>query len=284
MGHTLVSSSIRETIKSYFVEDDLNRNIYYLKALPNDLVECHLKIKDDMILAGLPYFVEVFNYLSSGILSYKSFNQYEGAKFLKNEKLELDFSLPFSIALTGERIALNLLQHASSIATLTNQFVEKAAKKNISILDTRKTLPGHRSLEKYAVCVGGGFNHRFGQADMWMVKDNHKNFFGGIENAINFFKNIKGFYTPIEVEVHSEEEFHQVIKLGVNHIMLDNFSPESIRKLVSKKPQGVTIEISGGVRLHNLEEYLIEGIDAISVGALTNGAPTVDISLKYFRK
>lgn len=284
MGHTLVSSSIRETIKSYFIEDDLNRNIYYLKALPNDMVECHLKIKDDMVLAGLPYFVEVFNYLSSGILSYKSFNQYEGAKFLKNEKLELDFSLPFSIALTGERIALNLLQHASSIATLTSLFVEKAAKKNITILDTRKTIPGHRSLEKYAVCVGGGSNHRFGQADMWMIKDNHKNFFGGVENAINFFKNIKSFYTPIEVEVHNEEEFFQVIDLGVSHIMLDNFSPEAIRKLMPKKPKGVTIEISGGVRLHNLEEYLIDGVDAISVGALTNAAPTVDISLKYFKK
>lgn len=284
MGHTLVANSLRDTIKSYFVEDDLNRNIYYLKALPNDMVECHLKIKDDLVLAGLPYFVEVFNYLSSGILSYKSFNQFEGATFKKADKLEIEFALPFSIALTGERIALNLLQHASSIATYTKKYVDLAAKKNIAILDTRKTIPGHRSIEKYAVAVGGGYNHRFGQTDMWMVKDNHKNFFGGVENAINFFKSIKSFYGPIEVEVHNLDEFDQVVNLGVQHIMLDNFSPSDVEKVVGKKPKGVTIEVSGGVRLANIESYLINGVDAISIGALTNGAPTVDISLKYYRK
>ncbi|EQC46888.1 carboxylating nicotinate-nucleotide diphosphorylase [Bacteriovorax sp. Seq25_V] len=283
MSNTLFSEAVRPLIKTYFEEDDLGRNLIYVNSLPMDEVDCTLKLKDDLMVAGLPFFVEVFNYLSPGILNYDSFKEFEGRVFKKSDKAEIKFKLPFAVALTGERIALNLLQQASSIATYTNKYVEKVKGSTISILDTRKTTPGHRSLEKYAVVTGGGNNHRLGQADMWMVKDNHKSFFGGVKEAVDFFKQMKGFYTPIEVEVHDLKEFDEVIELGVRHLMLDNFSPDQVRQAIAKKPAGVTIEVSGGIRLDTIGGYIIEGVDAISVGALTNGAPNVDISLKYYK-
>ncbi|OIQ15670.1 MAG: nicotinate-nucleotide diphosphorylase (carboxylating) [Bacteriovorax sp. MedPE-SWde] len=283
MSNTLISNAVRATIENYFNEDDLSRNLFYINSLPSDLVKCKLKLKDDLVLAGLPYFVEVFRYLGADI-DYKTFEKYEGIEFNKSDKSEIEFELPFSIALTGERIALNLLQHASAIATHASQYMKKAEGTGIAILDTRKTTPGHRSLEKYAVRVGGGYNHRLGQTDLWMVKDNHKSFFGGVKEAVEFFRSMKGFYTPIEVEVHDIAEFDQVLEMGVKHMMLDNFSPEDIRKVINKKPEGVTIEVSGGIRLSTIDDYLIEGVDAISVGAITYGAPPVDISLKYARE
>ncbi|EPZ51971.1 nicotinate-nucleotide diphosphorylase (carboxylating) [Bacteriovorax sp. BAL6_X] len=278
----LVNKALQDSIEIYFKEDDLSRNLNYIQSLPNDEVHCKLKIKDDMILCGLPYFIESFNYLGAN-LKYEDFKRYEGQKFTKDEMAEIEFKLPFSIALTGERIALNLIQRASSIATYTNKFATLALDSGVKILDTRKTLPGYRALEKYAVVTGGGNNHRFGQSDMWMVKDNHKSFFGGVKEAIDFFKSKNSFYTPIEVEIHDLNELQIALGEGVRHIMLDNFSPEEIKEAVKKKPEGVTFEVSGGVRLNTLESYLIEGVDAISIGALTYDAPAVDLSLKYAR-
>ncbi|MFG1493353.1 carboxylating nicotinate-nucleotide diphosphorylase [Halobacteriovorax sp. GFR7] len=278
----LVNKALQDSIETYFKEDDLSRNLNYIQSLPNDEVHCKLKIKDDMILCGLPYFIESFNYLGAN-LNYEDFKKYEGQKYTKDEMAEIEFKLPFSIALTGERIALNLIQRASSIATYTNKFATLALDSGVKILDTRKTLPGYRALEKYAVVTGGGNNHRFGQSDMWMVKDNHKSFFGGVKEAIDFFKSKNSFYTPIEVEIHDLNELQIALGEGVRHIMLDNFSPEEIKEAVKQKPKGVTFEVSGGVRLNTLESYLIEGVDAISIGALTYDAPAVDLSLKYAR-
>lgn len=282
----LTQISLKKDIERYFEEDDLNRNLYYMQSLPNDLVTCELFIKSDMTLSGLPWFSAVFNYLEEpkfaenvSLIS----NEMEGKQLKKGTVLSLG-DLPFAKALTGERIALNLLQRTSSISTFTSRFVDKAEKYNIKILDTRKTTPGLRALEKYAVRHGGGYNHRLGQAEMWMVKDNHKTFFGGVDQAIDFFKNMGAFYNPIELEVHDETEFYEAIEKGIRHVMLDNFSPEQIKSIIPKKPSGMTIEVSGGVNLENIDGYLIEGVDAISIGALTYGAPPVDISFKYKRK
>lgn len=278
----LVNKALQESIAAYFKEDDLSRNLNYIHSLPSDIVQCKLKIKDDMVLCGLAYFVEVFNYLGAN-LDYEDFKKYEAQKFEKSQNFEIEFKLPFSLALTGERIALNLLQRASSIATYTNKYASMAYESGIKILDTRKTLPGYRALEKYAVVTGGGYNHRFGQSDMWMVKDNHKSFFGGVKEAIDFFKSKNSFYAPIEVEIHDLSELQLALNEGIRHIMLDNFSPEEIKEAIKQKPAGVTFEVSGGVRLNTLENYLIEGVDAISIGALTYDAPAVDLSLKYTR-
>jgi nicotinate-nucleotide pyrophosphorylase (carboxylating) len=184
------------------------------------------------------------------------------------------------VALSGERVALNLLSHASAIATYTHQLVKKASAKNIVILDTRKTTPGLRWLEKYAVVCGGGKNHRWSQTDMWMIKDNHKTLMGGVKGALEYFQNMGAYYNPILLEVHSLEELRQGLELGIRHFMLDNFSSNDIAKAVAIKKAQTTFEISGGVTLENIDQYLIAGIDAISVGSLTQNPPRIDLSLK----
>jgi nicotinate-nucleotide pyrophosphorylase (carboxylating) len=277
----LLRSAIREQLKTYFQEDDLSRNSYYLQSLPSDLVNCSLKIKDDLVLSGLPYFFEAMNFFMNNELDYTSLLESEGKWFNKSDKKEINFSVPFSVVLTAERIALNLLQQSSSISTHTKRFVDKVKDTNISILDTRKTTPGLRALEKYAVRKGGGFNHRLGQADIWMIKDNHKKFFGGVEAAIDFFKSQGTFYNPVVLEIHSLEELNQAIELNISHVMLDNFTPELIKEAIKIKPSSMTYEVSGGLNLENLDGYLIEGVDAFSIGAITYNAPHVDISLKF---
>lgn len=281
MKREFMNITLIDSIASFFKEDDLSRNISYQEALPNDLVDCSLKIKSPLILSGLPWFEASFQYLDNSFSLPAEFKSEEGKRKKTGEVLK--FKLPFNVALNGERIALNLLSHSSSIATYTNLFSEKAAAKNIKILDTRKTTPGLRSLEKYSVRIGGGYNHRFGQTDLWMVKDNHKKFFGSVAKAVDFFKAVGSFYNDIEVEIHDLDELSEALELGVRHLMLDNFRPEQIHEAVKLKKENITYEVSGGINLDTIDNFLIEGVDAISIGRLTYGAPPVDISLKYER-
>ncbi|MFT6068525.1 MAG: nicotinate-nucleotide pyrophosphorylase (carboxylating) [Bacteriovoracaceae bacterium] len=281
MNRQQMKSTFSKTISNFFEEDDLTRNIFYQKSLPKDKVSCQLKIKSDLILAGLPWFEAAFQYLDEQFKLSHEVMAFEGSELKKGD--ELNFDLPFNIALNGERIALNLLSHGSAIASFTNLFVKKAEGSGIKILDTRKTTPGLRSLEKYSVRCGGGYNHRLGQTDLWMVKDNHKKFFGGVEQAVNFFNSVGSFYNEIEVEIHDLKELEKALEMGINHLMLDNFSPADIKKAVSLKKEKVTYEVSGGITLDTIDNYLLPGVDAISVGRITYGAPPVDISLKYER-
>jgi len=274
---TLLKKALQKELAHFYEEDDLSRNGHYLLSLPMDKVLCTLNFKEEMVIAGLPFLVEAFNYLGAD-LNYSQFAHLEGKSV---KKTSFDFHLPFAYALTGERLALNLLARSSSIATATNRFVKKAEPFGIAILDTRKTTPGLRLLEKYAVVKGGGYNHRLGQLDLFMIKDNHKIFFGGVKEAVEFFRSQHGFYTPIEVEVHTLSEIKEAASFGVKHLMLDNFSPEQVKKAIEEKPEGVTYEVSGGIKIDTIDDYLMKGVDAISIGSLTNGAPNVDISLKY---
>ena len=250
--------------------------------LPLDTVKCHLKIKSPLRLAGMPWFIRVFECLGAN----KSFGielmEKEGKDFRQGD--EITFKLPFAYALKGERVALNLLTRASSIATYTTKFVATAIPSKIAILDTRKTTPGLRVLEKYAVRVGGGQNHRTGQRDVWIIKDNHKSFFGGVVAALKFFDQAASFYTPLVVEIDSLGELEEVLALknpAVKHLMLDNFSPQDLPRALELKPPTVTYEVSGGITLANIASYALDGIDAISIGSLTSFPPAVDMSLKY---
>jgi len=277
----LIHSSLLPFITQWLEEDDLTRNFHYSKTLPQVPVCLSLKLKSDLILAGTDYFVSTFKALGAREVDWAFLTSKEGSFFKAGEVVEFPFEMPFNVAVSGERLALNLLAHASSISTWTAKHVEKAAIKNIKILDTRKTTPGLRSLEKYAVRVGGGYNHRFGQADVWMIKDNHKTCLGGLKGAWEFFKSQQTFYSPVVVEIHDLAELAEAIGLGVKHVMLDNFSPDLVREAVKMKSAGMTFEISGGLRFEFLDKYLIDGVDALSIGALTNAAPRVDISLKF---
>ena len=262
-------------VDQFLSEDGVELNRAYLDALPIDMVECHVQIKSPLTLAGTPWFIATFNRLKANLS--ENLMQYEGEEFAPGSSIPLE--LPFSAATAGERVALNLLQRASAIATYTKEFVSLAAPLGIAILDTRKTTPGLRSLEKYAVTVGGGKNHRFNQSDVWMIKDNHKLFFGGIREAITFFQKMSSFYAPLMMEVHSLEELEEVLNLGkINNIMLDNFSPSDLKCALEIKPQGVKFEVSGGINIENITDYLLPGVDAISIGSLTSYPPPVDIS------
>jgi nicotinate-nucleotide pyrophosphorylase (carboxylating) len=277
--------AIQEYLEHYFKEDDLGDNLFYNQALPSDLVECELKFKSDMIVAGIPFFFQVFEYLGFSIeknIQTKAMG-FEGQWIKKESLTSIKFEAPFSVALNAERVALNLLSHCSKIATYTRLFVDKASEYNIAIIDTRKTTPGLRAFEKYAVRVGGGFNHRFGQTDVWMVKDNHKNYFGSLTKAVEFFRSMQGFYQPLIVEIHNLAELDEAKSIDVKHVMLDNFTPVMLKQAIDQKPDGMSYEVSGGISFDELSTYLMRGIDALSIGRLTYGAPPVDVSLKMKR-
>ena len=173
-----------------------------------------------------------------------------------------------------ERPILNFISRLSGIATLTAEMVEIIRKSNlpIKLLDTRKTTPGWRILEKYAVRCGGGYNHRYNLSEGVLIKDNHKAAAGGVEKAIKKVREKVPHVFKIEVEVDNLEEFREALKEKPDIILLDNFSPEMVREAVKEKMEGIEIEVSGGITRDNLKEYLIPGVDYISSGFLTYGA------------
>ncbi len=182
--------------------------------------------------------------------------------------------------LTAERVALNFLQRLSGIATLTRRFVEKVRGKEVNILDTRKTTPCMRFLEKYAVRVGGGLNHRFGLFDAILVKDNHIAVAGSIERAVRKVRRRYGKDRSIEVEVKNLKEVKEALKSGADIIMLDNMNPEKVKKALRIISGKAVAEVSGGVSLDNIEEFAGTGVRYISIGALTHSAGAVDISIE----
>ena len=266
--------NIRRDVEYFLQEDGASA-----QSWPDEPVPCRLNIKSPLLLAGMPWFGETFKALG-GEIPLGAMSRWEGREMGPGEVIE--FTLPFGVAIGGERVALNLLRRASSIATATRKLVQMATPKGIAILDTRKTTPGLRALEKYAVKKGGGQNHRFHQRDLWMIKDNHKSFFGGISEAVAFFEKQGAFYTPILVEIHTLDELEEALKLGsIRHFMLDNFSPEDVARAVMLKTSSITYEVSGGITSENIVGYLMEGVDGISIGDITAFPPGVDLSLKF---
>jgi nicotinate-nucleotide pyrophosphorylase (carboxylating) len=280
---SLLNTSLNQFLSVKFEEDDLTRNLSYMQTLPGDLVECQLKVKSDLVLSGTKVFANSFNYLLNNCVDENILMEHEGKFLSGSDQHVFKFKLPFNVALTGERIALNLLHRSCSVSTLTKIFVDLADPFGIAILDTRKTTPGLRSLEKAAVVTGGGKNHRLGQTDMWMIKDNHKKFFGGLKQAVEYFYSVGGFYTPLLAEIHDLQELQQAIELNIKHVMLDNFSPDDVKQAIDLKPDQMTYEVSGGMTLETITPYLIPGVDAISVGSLTSFPERVDLSLKMDR-
>lgn len=191
--------------------------------------------------------------------------------------------------LSAERVALNLLQHLSGIATLTARYVDRLKGTGIKVRDTRKTLPGLRVLEKYAVLVGGGQNHRFGLFDMVLIKDNHLPAAGSITAAVREARRAD-LKLPIQVEVRNPDEAEEAARAGVDQLLLDNMDPHAIRATLERldvkpaKTEASTrrwpwIEVSGGLNLDNIREVAIPGVDSVSIGALTHSAPALDLAL-----
>lgn len=240
-----------------------------------------LKIKQDGILAGMEVAKKIFE-LREPAAIFKA-NKKDGERM---EFGEIAFEVDASIhtILTCERLVLNCMQRMSGIATLTKQYSDKLEGYKTKILDTRKTTPNFRLLEKEAVRIGGGLNHRMGLYDMIMLKDNHIDFAGGLEaaidNAWNYVQNVKPGL-KIEVETRNLDEVKRVVETGkVNRIMLDNFTPGDVMKAVSFIDGRYETEASGGINLDNIQQYAESGVTYVSVGALIHQAKSLDLSLK----
>ncbi len=235
--------------------------------------------KENFVLAGLPFVREVFRILDPSILFKTLYN--DGSK-VKKGNIIAEISGKTCVILKGERVSLNILQRLSGIATLTNRYVEKTRGLKAKIVDTRKTTPCHRFMEKYAVKVGGGYNHRFGLFDGILIKDNHIKTLGSIKKAVREAK--KGHHLfKIEVEVKNLKELKEAIESGADIIMLDNMSVRDMKEAVKIAKGRVMLEASGNISLENVREVAETGVDLISVGALTHSAPAVDISLKIVK-
>lgn len=235
--------------------------------------------KEDGILAGGFVVEKVFNLLDSLISVDIKFD--DGAS-VRNRDVVFVINGPMRGILIGERTALNLLCRMSGIATLTSKFVKLTEGTGVKVLDTRKTTPGLRSLEKYAVRVGGGFNHRIGLFDMVLIKENHIAAANGISNAVKLSRSYLKEHEldlKIEVECRKLEEVREAVELDVDRIMLDNMNVDQITQAVRLVNGRKKLEISGGVNLDNVAEYAKTGVDYISVGQLTHSARAMDFSL-----
>ena len=236
---------------------------------------CRIIAKEDLVLAGSFLARMVFSTLDKRV-RYTPLAD-DGSR-LRSGRPIAEVSGPLGPMLTGERVALNFLQRLSGIATLTEKFVRKA--RPVKVLDTRKTTPGLRVLERYAVRMGGGYNHRAGLYDAILIKDNHISAAGGVREAIRRVYRKYGDSIAVEVEARTLKETREAVVSGADIIMLDNMNPATIQKALKIINGRAVSEVSGGVTLENIGQYAATGVDFISVGALTHSAPSVDISMK----
>jgi nicotinate-nucleotide pyrophosphorylase (carboxylating) len=242
--------------------------------------EARLLARQAGVAAGLGVFKRVFELFDSG-LKVKLLLR-DGARFKPGQKLAV-LKGPAASMLTAERVALNFLQRLSGIATLTSRFVAEARGTRTKILDTRKTTPGLRLLEKYAVACGGGFNHRFGLADAVLIKDNHLRLSGSASEAVQRAR-AKSGKRLIEVEVENLAELRDALRSRPDIVLLDNLRGAALKqalKLCSASRSKVLTEVSGGIKVREVRGLAKLGVDRISVGALTHSAPALDLSLEF---
>ncbi|SFL35097.1 carboxylating nicotinate-nucleotide diphosphorylase [Pelosinus propionicus] len=236
-----------------------------------------LLAKQNLILAGMQVFVQVFALLDSQI----QINPYyaDGTAVPRGEKIASMAGNTRSL-LAGERVALNLLQRMSGIATHTRRYVEAVNDFPAIVVDTRKTTPGLRMLEKYAVTVGGGRNHRYGLDSMVLIKDNHIQAAGGISTAVQRVRSQGAFFRKIEVEVENLQQVQEALSVGVDIIMLDNMHIQMIEQAVKMVDGKALVEVSGNVVLERISELAAAGVNIISSGELTHSVKTADISMR----
>ena len=265
-----------------FAEDIGDGDHTTLCCIPETAMgKSHLLIKEEGILAGVEVAKKVFNRFDPTMQVEVLIG--DGAHVKVGDVAMVVTGKTRSLLQT-ERLMLNIMQRMSGIATMTNKYVERLKGTNTRILDTRKTTPGLRMLEKQAVKIGGGVNHRIGLFDMILLKDNHVDFAGGITNAIDrchAYLQEKGLDLKIEIEVRNFDELNQVLTHGgVNRIMLDNFSVSDTKKAVEIIAGRYETESSGGITYDTIRDYAEQGVDFISVGALTHSVKGLDMSFK----
>jgi nicotinate-nucleotide pyrophosphorylase (carboxylating) len=269
---------------SAFLAEDIGRGDVTTQATvrPSTRGRGRFLAKQPIVVAGLEVAEAVFTNLEPGMeleaMVYDGDRVEPGAEFARIEGMA-------QVLLMGERVALNLVQRMSGIATETRRYVDAIEGTGAQVVDTRKTAPGLRMLDKYAVLVGGGRNHRFGLDDGCLIKDNHIALAGGISEAIKRAQESVGHLLRVEVEVGAVDDIAEALDAGADAILLDNMTPEQLAeavRFVRGRPagEGVLLEASGKITLANVRAYAEAGVDLISVGALTHSAPAVDISFK----
>ncbi|SHI39047.1 nicotinate-nucleotide pyrophosphorylase [carboxylating] [Clostridium cavendishii DSM 21758] len=240
--------------------------------------------KDNGIIAGLEVFKRVFDILSINLGDAKVELLKKDGDTVAYGDLVATLTGSTKCILAGERTALNILQRMSGIATLTNLFVKEIKDTNTKILDTRKTTPLLRILEKYSVIVGGGFNHRFNLSDGILLKDNHIAYAGGIKNAVSKAKASTSFVRKIEVETENLDMVKEALQAKADIIMLDNMDLSTIKAAITMIDKKALTECSGNVNLTNIKEIANTGVDFISIGALTHSFKALDLSMKNLRR
>ena len=265
---------IMEALKEDISSEDVTTNSVMKEAVKG---EVELICKQDVIIAGLGVFRRVFELLKDQMEI--TFFCKDGDEVRKGEKMGI-LRGDIRVLLSGERVALNFLQRMSGIATYTHQVAKLLAGSRTKLLDTRKTTPNMRIFEKYAVRVGGGYNHRYNLSDGVLLKDNHIGAAGSVAKAVEMAKAYAPFVRKIEVETENLDMVKEAVEAGADIIMLDNMSPEEMQKAIELIGGRAETECSGNVTKENIERLTSLGVDYISSGALTHSAPILDISLK----
>ncbi|NOX66318.1 MAG: carboxylating nicotinate-nucleotide diphosphorylase [Chlorobi bacterium] len=277
MNNNYIEKS-KELIK-LALEEDIQSGDITTSAIVDENENCEGKLvaKESGVIAGLEVFQYVFKLLDGKGLEFHS-NYYDGAEVKKGD-LIAEFSGQMKTVLSGERTALNFLQRMSGVATKTRQYVEQLKNTKAELLDTRKTIPGFRYLDKYAVAVGGGTNHRIGLFDMVMLKENHIKAAGSIPKAVKIIREQYGFKYKIEVETGNLHEVVEALNNNVDIIMLDNMPIEEMQASVIMINKKAKVEASGNITAENIRVVAETGVDYISVGAITHSVSALDISL-----
>ena len=272
-----------EEIVAFALSEDLgNGDHTSLATIPASATNrAELLVKEDGVIAGIDVAKEVFRQVDPNL---KFVGLLDDGQIVRRGDIAFTLVGKSISILSGERLALNFMQRMSGIATSTRMMVDLLKGLNVKLLDTRKTTPNLRILEKHAVKVGGGNNHRFGLFDMIMIKDNHVDFAGGISEALDATKTYlkeKGLDLKIEIEVRDFNELNKVLEIGgVDRIMLDNFTVDGLRNAIEIINGRFETEASGGITMETIRQYAETGVDYISVGALTHHIKSLDMSLK----
>ena len=277
VSHMINYLVVDKIIKDALLEDIPNEDVTTNCIIDEGSISTvDLLAKEEGIIAGLDVYKRVFEIL--GGVEIKLFNK-DGDKVFRGDKVAMLKGSTRSLLL-GERLALNLLQRMSGIATLTNRYVKEIEHTNAKLLDTRKTTPNLRILEKYAVKCGGGNNHRFNLSDGIMLKDNHINAAGSIQRAVDLCRKNSSFVRKIEVETENLDMVKEALAAKADIIMLDNMDIDTAKKAVEIINNEALTEFSGNVSLENIKSVAEIGVDYISVGALTHSAKILDLSMK----
>ncbi|SMB92388.1 nicotinate-nucleotide pyrophosphorylase [carboxylating] [Desulfonispora thiosulfatigenes DSM 11270] len=272
LDYLVIENIIQNSLKEDIGLGDLTTNSIFLDEEGTGIFSA----KDVGIIAGLPLISQVWHKINPN-LKFESYVN-DGEEVIIGQKIAIVQGNIRSI-LTGERVALNFLQRLSGIATLTSKYVEEVKDYKVKVVDTRKTTPGLRVLEKYAVRKGGARNHRLSLDNAVMIKDNHIEGCGSITEAVRRVRSNIPITTKIEVETKNLREVEEALKVGVDIIMLDNMEPKMMEEAVIKIGGLALVEASGGINLKNIKEVAKTGVDIISVGELTHSAKALDISL-----